>query len=165
MSRNVSIDDDQITTFLVGRITREFIDAHKGTQLARQCPPCFEDEDDWLAWCCWSARSHQAHHTSWHKRYCGDCTPEYKNKMVARGRCKYPETEFFIEVRKTPKFGVDTSLIGVNILCTYKAALSPQSLSQSIKRAIKYGSLIPVDSLTEAAYVQRRILAEHGMRA
>jgi hypothetical protein len=29
--------------------------------------------------------------------YCRDCTPEYRDKMVSEGRCKYPETVFVIE--------------------------------------------------------------------
>lgn len=52
-------------------------------------PLCFDSEEDWQCWC----------QDSWAidlptDRYCRDCDPDRRDKMIGEKRCSYPETVF-----------------------------------------------------------------------
>lgn len=70
--------------------------------LDRPMWPCFDDEQSWRDYevlCTQApggggvkARARQAQPAN----ACADCTHEYRNRMVAAGRCKHPETVFIM---------------------------------------------------------------------
>ena len=64
------------------------------SQLARvgrsDKPPCFKDEEQWLAWCIHEASRPLGNTSS----YCNDCTKSYQTLMLRNKRCEFPLTMF-----------------------------------------------------------------------
>ena len=74
----------------------------------RLTPLCFDSFESFTEWL-WHARNTKPLE-EWN--YCADCLPEYKKKMIDKGRCYHPETYFMVKLKSD---GIERSgeLIGV----------------------------------------------------
>lgn len=57
-------------------------------------PLCFDSQHQWDLWREQAKASKLKNRSS----YCTDCTADYKLKMIAQQRCRYPETSFRLDV-------------------------------------------------------------------
>ncbi len=71
------------------KVTRKPQRASRALKLPRKAPACFNSQKEWEAYHTLSVISGQNGHT-----FCTDCTPEYRERMVAEGRCRFPGTRF-----------------------------------------------------------------------
>ena len=55
-------------------------------------PPCFKNEWHFLHWQRAARLVPESRQDT--ENYCMDCTPAYQRKMIARGCCNHPETQF-----------------------------------------------------------------------
>lgn len=68
--------------------------ANKLVLLPKHPPACFRDAEQWRAY------KHYADFLTRHGKerqdytYCTDCTPEYRDAMIAEHRCAHPGTTF-----------------------------------------------------------------------
>lgn len=58
-------------------------------------PPCFESVAQWVEWK--SLAEHSRVHVGREITFCEDCLPDYRDRMIASGRCEHPETIFVSE--------------------------------------------------------------------
>ena len=63
--------------------------ASKPLRLPRVAPACFDSQEQWGRYHVLATISGGNGFT-----FCEDCTPEYRDKMVAQRRCKFPGTVF-----------------------------------------------------------------------
>jgi hypothetical protein len=53
-------------------------------------PACFDTEAAFAAWC---AAARESRHPV--RDFCADCTPDHQRRMIASGRCEYPDRAVF----------------------------------------------------------------------
>ena len=72
-------------------------------------PSCFSSRKQYQEYMHWKRVSLEAH---LHRGVCADCTPEFKEQMLAEGRCDHPETVFVQSInrfREVETVGVATN--------------------------------------------------------
>jgi hypothetical protein len=55
-------------------------------------PACFPDREHFVAWVKYAGQTRQPSLT-----YCTDCTPDYKKRMMEKGKCSHPGVVFVLE--------------------------------------------------------------------
>lgn len=55
-------------------------------------PACFESDEQWREWATLADFTQLPR-----RRFCVDCSPEYRDRMLEADRCAYPETVFVID--------------------------------------------------------------------
>lgn len=71
-----------------GSVRKPFKQA-KPVPMPRKMPSCFTSIREWGIYKVLAQLTATKGFT-----YCTDCTPEYRNKMIAEGRCAFPGTQF-----------------------------------------------------------------------
>jgi hypothetical protein len=62
--------------------------------LPHKAPPCARSQVSYNGWRKEAVYLRQIGKLSATFSFCTDCTPQYRDKMVALGRCRYPGTTF-----------------------------------------------------------------------
>lgn len=76
-------------------IDREFDAAVSRMAAPTDRPPCFVNQDSWKEYvACWSLKERITSRYSKHVEFCRDCSPDYRRRMMAAGKCTHHETVF-----------------------------------------------------------------------
>jgi hypothetical protein len=70
-------------------------------------PTCFNDPKEFKDWVRYARQSKPSESDS----FCTDCTPDYRDKMVAEKRCQFPDTIFVLTTTKVGNH-IETELVG-----------------------------------------------------
>ena len=59
-------------------------------------PTCFNGQKEFKEWVKYARQSKPSEADG----FCSDCTPEYRDKMIAQNRCQFPDTIFLMATTK-----------------------------------------------------------------
>lgn len=71
-----------------------FNEAVQEGMCSHEAPPCFPGHQEWREYVVVTVASHKQGDAGKRLNYCRDCTPQHKNRMMAKDACPHPETVF-----------------------------------------------------------------------
>jgi hypothetical protein len=106
-------------------------------------PSCFASAQQYKEYLHWKRLSLETH---LHRGVCADCTPEFKEEMMAKGRCDHPETVFVQHVNRFNE--VETVGVATNSKWWPKV-MKGQYVFKAFKEKEEWGDLTGLEEISD----------------